>query len=83
MGLFPAPGSGGGFPGGPGGAGRTRFSRRSPRGISGDSGRCTGRRSTAQCTSTAIRTANAGLHICRRPWRDQTLPVPQHIYLAE
>ena len=51
--------------------------------ISGDSRGYTGRRSSANGSSTAIRTANVGHHICRRPRWDQTLSVPQHIHLAE
>lgn len=54
------------------------------RGISGGhTGRCTGRRSSADDSSTAIHTANVGHHICHRSRRDQRLPVPQHVHLVE
>lgn len=65
---------------------RTWVSRWRSRRISGDSGtsgRRTGRRSGADGPSAAIRAANAGYHIRHRPRGNQTMPVPQHIHLAE
>lgn len=65
-------------------AGRTGVSGWIPRGISGGhTGRSTGRRSSADDSSTAIHTANVGHHICHRSRRDQRLPIPQHVHLVE
>lgn len=72
MGFFPTPGAGGGFPGfpggpggpgvpgGPGGPGGPGF----PGGTPGQFPGCTGRRSSADGSSTAIRAANVVYHIC-------------------
>lgn len=69
------------------GRGAWRVSRRRAGRIPGDTGRipgrCTRRRSSANVATPAIRTANAGRHLCHRSRRDQTLPVSQHLRLAE
>ncbi len=65
------------------GRGARRVSRRRAWRIPGDTGRCTRRRSSANVATPAIRTAIAGRHLCHRSRRDQTLPVSQHLRLAE
>lgn len=62
------------------GRGAWRVSRRRAGRIPG---RFTRRRSSANVATPAIRTANAGRHLCHRSRRDQTLPVSQHLRLAE